>query len=96
MDRLFGLDAPAAQEGLSLLHTFFDDISATMAKELLADEQIPVVIKDRGTGNAVRILTGFSLYGVDFFVRPEDLERAKELLEALLAPVEDAGEEEWQ
>ena len=96
MDRLFGLDTPTAQEGLSLLHTFFDDISATMAKELLADEQIPVVIKDRGTGNAVRILTGFSLYGVDFFVRPADLERAKELLEALLAPVNDVTEEESQ
>lgn len=92
MDKLFGLDTPTAQEELAFLHTFYDDISATMARELLQDEGIPFLAKDRGTGNAMRIITGFSLYGVDFFVRREDLERAGDLIAALFvqdtAPVD--------
>ena len=85
MDKLFGLDTPVAEKELALVRTLYDDISAGMAKEALADEQIPFVAKDRGTGGVMRILTGFSMYGVDFFVRAADLERASELFNALFA-----------
>ena len=92
MDKLFGLDAPAVQEELAFLHTFYDDISSHMARELLQNEQIPFLAKDRGTGNVMRIIAGFSLYGVDFFVRREDLERASDLITALFS--QDSAPEE--
>ena len=98
MDKLFfGLDQPAGDEELSLLRTFHDDVSATMAEEVLRDEGIPFVKKDRGSGGAVRIITGYSMYGTDFLVAPEDLEKACALMEALFdvdAVVEDGESEQ--
>lgn len=84
MDNLFfGLDKPASDENLVLLRTFHDDVSVTMAEEVLRDEGILFVKKDRGTGSAVRIITGFSMFGTDLLVAPEDLEKATALMEAL-------------
>jgi hypothetical protein len=54
-----------------------------MAEEVLRDEEIPFVKKDRGSGGAVRIISGYSMYGTDLFVAPEDLERASALMAAL-------------
>ena len=84
MDNLFfGLDHPANEEDLVLLRTFHDDVSVTMAEEVLRDESIPFIKKDRGTGAAMRLITGYSMYGTDLFVAPDDLEKASALLEAL-------------
>lgn len=84
MDKLFfGLDQPASDENLALLRTFHDDVSVTMAEEVLRDEGILFVKKDRGSGSAVRLITGYSMYGTDLLVAPEDLERASALMEAL-------------
>ena len=84
MDNLFfGLDHPANEEDLALLRSFHDDVSLTMAEEVLRDEGILFVKKDRGSGAAVRVITGYSIYGTDLFVAPEDLERATDLMEAL-------------
>ena len=96
MDKLFGLDQPAEEEGLSLLRTFYDEVSLSIALEVLEDNAIPHLKKDRGTGNVVRIITGFSMYGVDVFVRPEDSERAAALMDELFSgeAAEDMGEDE--
>ena len=84
MDNLFfGLDQPANEDGLVLLRTFHDDVSVTMAEEVLRDEEILYVKKDRGSGSAVRLITGYSMYGTDLLVAPEDLEKASALMEAL-------------
>ena len=83
MDKLFGLDKPAHDEDLVLLRTFHDDVSVNMAEEVLADEGILFVKKDRGSGGAVRLITGYSMYGTDILVAPDDLEKAKELMESL-------------
>ena len=98
MDNLFfGLDKPASDENLVLLRTFHDDVSVTMAKEVLRDEEIPFVKKDRGSGSAVRIITGFSMFGTDILVAPEDLEKATALMEALFdAEIEAQAEESEQ
>ena len=94
MDNLFfGLDQPASEDGLVLLRTFHDDVSVTMAEEVLRDEEIPFVKKDRGSGAAVRIITGYSMYGTDILVAPEDLEKATELMKALF-DVEEVVESE--
>ena len=44
----------------------------------------------------VRIITGFSMYGVDVFVRPEDAERASALMDELFSgePGDNVGEDE--
>ena len=84
MDNLFfGLDQPANEDGLVLLRTFHDDVSVTMAEEVLRDEEILFLKKDRGSGSAVRLITGYSMYGTDLLVAPEDLERASALMVAL-------------
>ena len=96
MDKLFGLDHPAREEDLALLRTFFDEVSLSIALEVLEDNGISHLKKDRGTGNIVRIITGFSMYGVDVFVRPEDAERASALMDELFSgePGDNAGEDE--
>lgn len=84
MDNLFfGLDRPASDEDLVLLRSFHDDVSVAMAEEVLRDEEILYVKKDRGSGSAVRLITGYSMYGTDLLVAPEDLEKATALMEAL-------------
>ena len=95
MDKLFGLDHPAEEADLALVRTFFDEISLSIALEVLEDNGIPHLKKDRGTGTVVRIITGFSMYGVDVFVRPEDAERATALMDELFSgePAEDIGED---
>ena len=94
MDNLFfGLDQPANEDGLVLLRSFHDDVSVTMAEEVLRDEEIPFVKKDRGSGSAVRLITGYSMYGTDLLVAPDDLEKAAALMEALF-DVESVVEDE--
>ena len=93
MDKLFGLDKPAHDEDLVLLRTFHDDVSVNMAEDVLADEGILFIKKDRGTGAAVRLITGYSMYGTDILVAPEDLEKASALMESLF-DVDNVVEEE--
>lgn len=80
MDQLFGLEHTNADEGLSLLVTLYDDILLSMYEELLKEENIPYLKKDRGTGNAMRIMMGQSFYGTDIYVPEELLEKALELI----------------
>ena len=93
MDRFFGLDTPARQEDLALVHSFHDEVSVNMAKALLQDEEIPFLAKDRGAGGAMRVIAGFSMYAVDLFVRPEDAERASALMKALFDNAEGENNE---
>ena len=84
MDNLFfGLDQPAQEGELVLLRSFHDDVSLAMAEEVLRDEDILFIKKDRGSGSAVRLVVGFSTYGTDLFVAPDDLEKGRELMQAL-------------
>ena len=94
MDLLFGLNAPASLQDLVHAGEFHDPVSATIAEELLTDANIPFLKKERGSGTAVRIITGFQPFGTDFFVRPEDLERATDALLPLSEPAELVLEDE--
>lgn len=84
MDRIFGLDHPASEGSLSHLCTFHDPVSLSIAEEILTEAQLPFLKKERGSGGAVRLITGFQSFGTDLFVRPEDAEKASELLTPLL------------
>ena len=90
MDRIFGLDRPANDNSLTHLCTFHDPVSLSIAQEILTEAELPFLKKERGSGAAVRLITGFQSFGTDLFVRPEDAERASELLMPLLNEASDA------
>ncbi|MBQ7335340.1 MAG: DUF2007 domain-containing protein [Clostridia bacterium] len=83
MDKFFGLDKAASSDGnAALLVTVHDDVECNILCSILEEEKIPHLVKDRGTGEVMRILAGYSMYGSDIFVPKEYLEQAQELLEA--------------
>ena len=83
MDRIFGLDRAATPaEGTARLTTGHDDVEKNLLCGILAEEGIPYLLKDRGSGEVVRILSGYSTFGSDIFVPAALLERASELLDA--------------
>ena len=94
MDRIFGLDRPANDKSLTHLCTFHDPVSLAIAEEMLTEAQLPFLKKERGSGGAVRLITGFQSFGTDLFVRPEDAEKAAELLTPLLTEHTDTEPEE--
>ena len=93
MDFLFGLDKSTPPlKDLELLITANDRIYQSMIEGILQDNDIPYLSKERGSGSAVKVITGFSVFGTDIFVLNKDIERAKELLEFLNAIPEDDAE----
>lgn len=83
MDFLFGLDKPAAADkNTALLTTVHDNVELEIIRDILAEEGIPCQSRERGSGSAVKIITGYSMYGSDVYVPVAALERAQELLEA--------------
>ena len=93
MDFLFGLDkSNPPLKDLELLTTVNDRIYQAMIESVLSDNEIPYLSKERGSGAAVKVITGFSMFGTDIFVLKKDIERAKELLELLNAIPEDDAE----
>lgn len=80
MDRLFGLDTPSLKdEGVALLATLYDDVSASMYEEILRDADIPFLRRDRGAGGAMRIIMGASLSAIDIYVPADRLDEAQAL-----------------
>ncbi len=85
-DRLFGLEkAHRISDGdeIELLTTVYDVVMLGMVRGLLEDAEIPYLVRERGTGSAMRIMTGFSLYGTDVFVPTHALETARDLIAGL-------------
>ena len=48
---------------------------------ILEEEKIPFLTKDRGAGEAVRVVTGYSMYGCDIYVPAALFEKANALLD---------------
>ena len=83
MDKFFGLDNPAkGDKDTALLTTTHDDVEKMIICGILEEEEIPFLVKDRGAGEAVRVVTGYSMYGCDIYVPAALLEKANELLDA--------------
>ena len=79
----FGLGKPAPHsEDLELLTTAYDNTTLAVIESILRGEGIPYMIKERGVGRAVKIISGTSSFGTDIFVKKELFETAKEILEA--------------
>ena len=90
MDSLFGLDHTHPQnEDLTLLTTVYDPSALMILQSILTDAQIPYLTKERGTGNSMKIIAGFSVFGTDVYVLKEHLETAT----ALITPTEEQEED---
>ena len=82
-DFLFGLDGSAKHdENLELLTTVYDNVELSVLRSVLEGENIPYMIRERGSGSSVRIITGFTMFGTDIFVPKAIIEQAKEVLDA--------------
>jgi hypothetical protein len=89
MSDLFGLERPhkiSDGDDVSHLITVYDVAVLGIVRGMLEDENIPYLVRERGTGSAMRILTGFSMFGTDVYV-PTD---AYEIAKGLVAGLEDA------
>ena len=91
-DKLFGLDKPQkpVDDVSELLTTAYGNEELAAIEALLRSAEIPYRLCDRGAGGIVRVISGYTMYGTDVFVRAEDVETARELL----IPVDAAEAEE--
>ena len=93
MDRaFFGLDRPVDphDENMALVETVHNNIRLAIVRSILDSENIPYVIKMRGS-NAVGVITGSPTFGADVFVHKDALEDA---INALAIPDEILEEED--
>ena len=68
---------------LVLLKSTHDQYEFLTIKSILEEEEIPFIVKDRGSGGYMRIATGISFYPTDILVEKSAFERASNLLEEL-------------
>lgn len=92
-DSLFGLDRAGTEDGMRLLVTVNDNAELSIVGSILEDEQIPYLSKDRGSGGAVRLIAGYSIFGTDILVPEERYADAMAVLDAYRngTPVEEDG-----
>lgn len=82
MDKFFGLDNPSvADKDVVLLTTTHDDVEKGILCGILEEEKIPFRAKDRGAGEALRVVSGYSMYGCDIYVPAALYEKANALLD---------------
>ena len=100
MSDLFGLERPhkiSDGDEVSHLITVYDVAVLGIVRGLLEDENIPYLVRERGTGSAMRIITGFSMFGTDVYVPADAYEVAKDLVAGLedaeITFVDDEGNE---
>ncbi len=89
MSDLFGLEKPhkiSDGDEVSHLITVYDIAVLGIVRGLMEEENIPYLVRERGTGSAMRLITGFSSFGTDVYVPTEALDLAK----GLIAGLEDA------
>lgn len=93
MDTFFGLEHTHSQnEESELLTTVYDTTQLLMTQSILQEAGIPFLAKERGSGNSLKIIAGFSVFGTDLYVLPQHLSLARTLLS--LDSEEEAAEEQ--
>lgn len=65
-------------------------MEAEMLQDILQQEQIPVMIKDEGSGGYMKVYMGYSIYGETLYVSVSDYPRAREIMLALQQSSEEA------
>lgn len=71
------------QEGLVKLTNLLNPLESEMLQDLLRQEGIPVLTRDKGSGGYLKIYMGYSMFGEDLYVRQSDYVRAQELIQTL-------------
>ena len=76
-DKLFGLDKPQkpVDDVSELLTTAYGNEELAAIEALLRSAEIPYRLCDRGAGGIVRVISGYTMYGTDVFVRTEEANR---------------------
>ncbi len=84
MDRFFGLDKVGSHpDNCELLITVTDNVQLAITESILRGAKIPYFTKERGSGSAVKVIAGFSMFGADIFVMKDDIEKAREIIRPL-------------
>ncbi|MBS4539125.1 DUF2007 domain-containing protein [Clostridium sp. D2Q-11] len=65
---------------LVFLGNFSDGYEINTLQDILKDNDISYIKKQKGSGEFTKIITGFNPYGVDLYIHKDDLIRAKELI----------------
>ncbi len=95
MDRFFGLDRAHPTDGnTALLTTVHDSVEEAVLCGILEGEGIPYHVRERGAGEVVRLVAGYSIYGSDILVPADLLEQAQALLDAYRRADADFSEDE--
>ncbi len=83
---LFGLEKPhkiSDGDEVSHLTTVYDVAVLGIIRGLLEDAEIPYLVRERGTGEVMRIVVGFTRLGTDIYVPTDALVTAKGLIAGL-------------
>lgn len=64
-----------------VLRTINDRYELDIVENLLEDNKIPYMLKEKGTGGYMKIISGSSLYGTDVLVETSQFEKAKAILD---------------
>ena len=75
-------------DGSCLLLSTSDNIQTNLLQSMLAESEIPFLVKNQGMGTYLKVFSGQSFYPTDIYVNPEDYDRAKELLDSYFSESE--------
>lgn len=95
MSALFTNESPApAPEGSELIATVYDPLRVMMIRGLLESNDIPFMVRERGSGAYISIIMGTNYLGTDIYVPSACADRALEIIAPLFeGEDEDGGEE---
>ena len=66
---------------LRKLRSVTNEIELGMIKEILEDNNIPYILKDKGSGAYMRIITGSSPFSTEIMVEESEFDKANKILE---------------
>lgn len=75
---------PLDEIELVLLKTINNNYELGLIKSILEENQIPYIVKDRGTGGYMRIISGDSLYETEILVDKLVLDKANSILDEFI------------
>lgn len=78
---------------LAIVRTAANNYELGVIQGILEENEIPYMVKERESGNYMKIFMGMSIFGSDVIVAKDNLERAKELLAVLDAEEDDKEDE---
>ena len=68
---------------LRKLRNVTNEIELGMIKEILEDNNIPYILKDKGSGAYMRIITGSSPFSTEIMVEESEFDKANKILESI-------------